>query len=109
MTLAFRLDWWLFGNGRGMASPFWDDVFYWLDGQFYRWGGGLGAQLYSIEWTMPKPGTRRKLFGHEFVVFHAHRKWLRVEVAWVLVRGVTDFETVSALKADLQKWGHGFR
>ncbi|MPZ19523.1 MAG: hypothetical protein GEV06_16625 [Luteitalea sp.] len=111
----FWLDWKLFGNGCGMASPFFDDAFYWLHdggpayrgGRFYRWFGGFGAQMHSVEWFAPKAGTRRRLFGHDFVVFSTHRKWLRVEVSWALVRGVGEYSDVGALRQSLQTWGHG--
>lgn len=112
----FWIDWKLFGNGFGMGSPFWDDAFFWLrdrsngergPGYFYRWGGGFGAQLYSIEWFAPKAGTRRNLFGRDFVVFSVHRKWLRVEVSWALARGVREAEEIRALREELVAWGHG--
>ena len=103
----FWLDWKLFGNGRGMASPFCDDVFYWLGGRFYRWVGGFGAQLQSIEWRTPKPGTRRYLIGEEFVVFSAARRWIRVEVSWALVKRPKEYAEVIALQKRLQAWGHG--
>ena len=71
----------LFGNGHGLKSPFFDDKFYWLvdvkrksraskNGRFYKWIGGFGAQLESIEWRKPDIGQRRVLFGHEFKVFN---------------------------------------
>lgn len=106
-VMTFYLDWKLFGNGHGMASPYCDDVFYWLSGRFYRWFGGLGAQLSSIEWFAPPAGTRRRLFGHEFVVFRTSRKLVRVEVSWELAGGVRDFAHVTELKTQLQAWGHG--
>lgn len=105
--MTFWLDWQLFGNGHGMASPYFDDVFYWLDGRFYRWSGGFGAQLHSIEWRTPAIGTRRKLFGHEFIVFSARRYWLRVEVAWASVAPIRNVSDIGALETDLKMWGHG--
>lgn len=112
------LDWKLFGNGHGMASPFWDDTFYWLvdtlrcdrghgKGRFYRTFGGLGAQLSSVEWFTPRPGTRRRLFGREFVIFNTRRNWLRVYCCWALADGVRDFTEVRNLERELQTWGHG--
>lgn len=103
----FWLDWKLFGNGHGMASPYFDDVFYWLDGRFYQFFGGLGAQLTSIEWFAPKAGTRRRLCGRELVVFSTTRCWVRVRVSWALVGGVKNFAEVEQFKRDLQSWGHG--
>lgn len=116
--MTFWLDWKLFGNGHGMASPYFDDVFYWLvdtyryerdsrRGRFYQMFGGLGAQLRSYEWRMPSPGTRRRLFGHEFVIFIARRKWLRVDCSWALAKGVKDFAEVRELEQELREWGHG--
>lgn len=80
------LDFKLFGNGFGLKSPYFDDVFYWLDGRFYNWIGGFGAQLQSIEWRLPKPGTRRTLAGREFVVFHGTRgRWpLKWKISWAM-------------------------
>lgn len=103
----FWLDWKLFGNGHGMASPYHDDVFFWLDKRFYRWIGGLGAQLSSIEWWIPKPGTRRMLFGEDFTVCTAERKWIRVWVTWTRTRPVRDYSEVRTLVEKLKSWGHG--
>lgn len=94
MTLT--LDRWIFGNGWGLKSPYFDDVYFWLvdtkgaartarHGRRYTWIGGLGAQLRSFEWRAPKPGTRRMLAGKEFVVFNTSRRGLRVDVSWRLV------------------------
>ncbi|OYU91941.1 MAG: hypothetical protein CFE29_03590 [Bradyrhizobiaceae bacterium PARB1] len=91
------LDHKVFGNGHGLASPYFDDKFYWLSGQLYTWMGGLGAQLHSFQWRHPLASERRKLFGYEFQVFHSRRQFLwlwrdrwfaiptpicRVSVAW---------------------------
>ena len=84
--MSLWLDHKIFGNGNGMKSPYFDDVFYWLSGRLYTWIGGLGAQLRSTQWTHPKPGERRVLAGEEFVVFWSSRSWLRVEVTWKMVR-----------------------
>jgi hypothetical protein len=78
------LDFLIFGNGRGLKSPYFDDVFYWLNGRFYTWIGGFGAQLQSFEWLAPKAGTRRRLAGRDFVVFSVNRRWLKVSVAWAI-------------------------
>lgn len=94
MTLT--LDQWIFGNGHGLKSPYFDDIYLWLvdtkpaersgsNGRRYTWIGGIGAQLRSFEWRVPKPGTRRILAGREFVVFNATRRGLRVDVSWALV------------------------
>lgn len=107
------LDWMIFGNGHGMKSPFWDDVFYWLHdqtrggtgegGRFYSWIGGHGAQLASREWRMPPPGTRRRLAGREFVVFQASRRLLRVEVSWAMVRLPNDIDEANAAIRELKR------
>lgn len=101
------LDFKIFGNGWGLASPHFDDVFYWLDGRFYHWLGGLGAQLESFEWTAPRPGTTRELVGEKFRVFQTRRRWLRVRCSWAVDREVRDFSEVRQLKRRLQEWGSG--
>lgn len=88
------LDFWLFGNGHGLAQPYFDGRFFWLvntaegrergRGRLYTFFGGHGAQLRSIEWFLPHPGERRRLAGESFTVFQAHRKGPRVEVAWCM-------------------------
>lgn len=80
------LDFLIFGNGFGMASPYHDDTFYWLSGDLYTFQHGFGAQLRSRQWTHPKAGERRTLAGHEFVIFQSTRSGLRVECSWGLVR-----------------------
>lgn len=79
------LDHKIFGDGRGLRSPYFDNIFYWLSGDLYTYMAGLGAQLHSFQWKHPRAGERRKLCGREFVVFHSRRRWLRVEVAWAMV------------------------
>lgn len=76
------LDQKLFGNGHGMKSPYWDDRYYWLHGEFYQWIGGFGAQLQSFQWTVPHPGERRIICGRVFKPFSHSRKWGRVRVSW---------------------------
>ena len=88
------LDLWLFGNGHGLAQPYFDGRFFWLvdtararengRGRLYTFCGGHGAQLRSIEWRMPHPGERRRLAGETFTVFRARRKGPRVDVAWAM-------------------------
>lgn len=83
----------LFGNGHGMAQPFFDGRFFWLvdtthgrkhasKGRLYTFGHGLGAQLSSFEWRSPKPGERRRLAGVEFRVFNVSRGWVRDPFGW---------------------------
>lgn len=81
MTIL-TIDHLIFGSGRGMGSPFWDQRFYWLSGDLYTFMHGFGAQLHSYQWRHPKPGERRKLAGRDFYPFQSRRRWLRVEVAW---------------------------
>jgi hypothetical protein len=86
------LDQRIFGNGHGLKSPYWDDVYYWLSGDFYTWSGWFGAQLQSFQWRHPKAGERRRLAGREFRALHSNREFLwlwivplpicRVRVAW---------------------------
>jgi hypothetical protein len=76
------LDHLIFGNGRGMASPHFDQRFYWLRGELYHFSPGLGAQLYSMQWRHPNAGERRRICGREFKPVYSHRRWYRVMVAW---------------------------
>lgn len=39
------LDFLIFGNGHGLASPYFDDRFYWLSGRLYTWIGGFGTRF----------------------------------------------------------------
>lgn len=72
----------IFGNGRGLRSPYFDNRFYWLSGRLYTFMHGHGAQLHSFQWLHPKAGEVRKLSGRDYRVFHSTRRWLRVVVAW---------------------------
>lgn len=104
--MIIALDHLIFGNGYGLKAPYYDSVYYWLDGEFYTFSYGLGAQLNSIQWTHPKPGERRTLAGRGFVVFQSRRRWLRVRVSWAMTRLPDDLDKANAeirkLKADLQ-------
>ena len=111
---ALWLDHIIFGNGWGTSSPFFDKRYYWLvdtlrkdrhgrNGNLYRWIGGLGAQLGSFEWRTPRPGTRRKLAGKEFVVFNTSRRWLRVDVSWALTSLPHGLDEKNAAIRDLEK------
>lgn len=90
------LDHKIFGNGRGLGSPFHDSKFYWLvdtyrhdrpakNGELYKYSAGFGAQLSSFQWTHPKAGERRRLIGREFKPFSSYRSCGRVSVSWALV------------------------
>lgn len=96
------LDYILFGNGHGLGAPYFDQNFYWLSGRFYTWIGGFGAQLQSIEWFSPPAGTRRSLIGMEFVIFQAHRRWLKVRCSWAAIN-VNTIEEISSIKKKLEK------
>jgi hypothetical protein len=70
------LDHKIFGNGYGLASPYWDDKFYWLSGELYTFMHGFGAQLHSFQWRHPLAGERRSLFGYEFEPMSSKRYFL---------------------------------
>ena len=109
------LDHLIFGNGRGLMSPYFDNRFYWLvdtmrgrktgRGRLYTFSHGFGAQLHSKEWRHPKAGTRRRLIGRDFVIFQSSRRWLRVDVSWAMVgmpRPIDEAnEAIRRLSADL--------
>ena len=95
------IDFHLFGNGHGMAPPYWDGTFYWLAGDLYYWSSGCGAQLYSFGWRTPLPGTERRLFGHTFRVFSVSRCGPRVMIAWGHAPAVRNFAEVARLKQDM--------
>ena len=107
--MGLWLDHKLFGNGRGLKSPYFNDTYFWLrdemrpqsKGRLYTWMGGFGAQLHSIEWFAPHPDTCRRLFGQEFKVFNVSRCWLKVRVAWAATRQFKDYEEVRALERQL--------
>jgi hypothetical protein len=113
-----KLDWFLFGNGYGMASPYFDDCFYWLKdmsggnrkkakGRFYRLSNGYGVQLTSYEWFKPSPGTERILAGKRFVVFQAGRRGVRVEVSWGHKPSPKSHDDIAAIAQAVRDWGHG--
>lgn len=83
-----RLDFAIFGNGRGLKAPYFSQRFYWLvdprtgRGTFYTWVGGFGAQLSSFQWTHPRAGESRYLSGMYFKPFCSSRQWFRVRVSW---------------------------
>lgn len=117
--MSMRLDFWLFGNGRGIASPYHDDVLFWLadthharnlrgrHSRLYRFSFGFGAQLCSFEWRAPPAGTYRCLFGKKFVINSARRRWLRVICYWAYTGKLDNVDDVRALRAALIEWGHG--
>lgn len=93
--MILALDHLVFGNGYGLASPYFDATYHWLvdtsvgerngrNGRLYNFIGGLGAQLRSFEWFAPPAGTRRVLGGREFRVFQVSRRGLRVDVSWAM-------------------------
>jgi hypothetical protein len=80
------LDFLIFGNGHGLASPYFDDRFYWLSGRLYTWIGGFGAQLSSRQWRHPLPGETRKIRGLTFRPFSSRRQflWLFRHTPWAI-------------------------
>lgn len=108
------LDHKLWGNGRGMKSPFFDDRFYWLvdtaggerqdqNGQLYVWSGYLGAQLASFQWTRPRMSERRELCGRLFKPFQVERRGPRVRVSWTWIDLPEDLDAAHAAIAKLQE------
>jgi hypothetical protein len=91
------LDHRIFGNGHGIRSPYWDNVFYWLSGELYTFFPGHGAQLTSWQWTRPPAGERRTLAGREYVIWRADRRWGRVVCKWALARLPADLDQANAL------------
>lgn len=79
------LDFKLFGNGRGLAQPEYDGQFYWLNGHFYYWIGGSGAQLGSFQWFATKIAEERNIAGRIFRVLNYRRIGPRVDIAWSMV------------------------
>lgn len=101
------LDFAIFGNGHGMAMPYFDGRLYWLvdtasrersgrNGAFYTFMHGWGAQLHSYQWTHPRAGETRRLIGRDFTVLHSRRKFCRVEVAWSMRRLPSDVDEANA-------------
>jgi len=101
--MSLILDHLIFGNGRGLGSPYFDNVFYWIDGHIYTWVGGFGAQLQSFQWTRPPAGTRRRLLGVDFVIFRTERIWFRVQCSWARAREIRDVSEIIKMKAELDK------
>lgn len=95
------LDHKIFGNGRGLKSPYFDDVFYWLSGELYHFTPGFGAQLSSFQWTHPRAGERRRLCGLDFVPFSSNRRLGRVEVRWSLANLPRDLDEANAVLREL--------
>lgn len=112
------LDHKIFGNGRGLRSPYCDNRFYWLSGEIYTFMQGLGAQLHSFQWRHPRPGEERKLFGYRFRPLHSSREFLwlwrdsvfpiptpicRVSVAWSRVDLPDDINQANAALREMAK------
>ena len=95
------IDFWIFGNGHGIAAPRSNQVFLWMSGRFYTWIGGFGAQLQSFEWRCPRPGTRRILKSLEFEVFDASRRWFKWRVSWRQVGAEMTMDQIRALRREL--------
>lgn len=101
--MILKLDHLIFGNGFGLKSPRYDEIFYCLDGEIYTFSHGFGAQLRSFQWTHPKPGERRTIVGREFVVFNSCRRWLRVKVSWAMTRMPLDIDGMNAAIRELHE------
>lgn len=116
--MIFWLDHKIFGNGYGLATPYFDGRFYWLSGEIYTFSGGLGAQLTSFQWRHPKPGERRCLAGRQFVPFQSNRYvwWLfrrslfaiplpvcRVCVSWAAVNLPENLDKANEFIRHLEK------
>lgn len=103
------LDHAIFGNGWGMKSPYFDNVFYWLKdhktgrSELYTFNGWFGAQLRSCQWTHPRAGERRELCKRTFQVMHSSRRWLRVEVSWCMVDMPQGIDASNAAIRELQR------
>jgi len=112
------LDHKIFGNGHGMASPYFDDKFYWLSGELYTAMSGLGAQLHSFQWTHPNAGEERVLCKRRFRPLHSNRRrlWLfrdrwfaiptpisRVTIAWSWIDLPRDLDAAHAALRELRK------
>lgn len=85
-----------FGNGKGLASPYFDDKFFWLSGELYHYSPGFGAQLFSFQWTHPHAGEERTLCGRTFRVFNSSRRGPRVMVSWHMVEMPRDVNAANA-------------
>jgi len=90
------LDHLIFGNGHGIKSPYFDDVYFWQNGEFYLFSPGLGAQLTSFQWNHPRPQERRIIANRLFSPFCSRRSWGRVIVSWSLC----GYDSIDALSID---------
>lgn len=112
------LDHRIFGNGYGLATPYFDGIFYWLSGRLYTWSGGFGAQLTSFQWRHPNAGEERTLAGYRFRPLHSRRRFLwlfrrsafpipvpiaRVSVAWARVDLPKDIDAANAELREMEK------
>jgi len=106
------LDHLCFGNGHGLRTPYFDDIYFWLvdtssskrKGELYKFSPGFGAQLYSYGWFHPIAGTERELKGKTFRVFSSSRSLrfpFRVEIAWGMVFSAKDTEEIRQLRDEL--------
>jgi len=62
----------------------WTKIFYQINGQFYSFSHGLGAQMTSSEWRRAPAGTQRTILGVNFTVFNTHRTGLKIETSWAM-------------------------
>jgi len=95
------------GNGFGIAQPFFDGAFYWIDGELYHVTGWFGSQLVSWQWTHPNASETRRLIGREFRPTRSTRRSGLVEVSWSFLRdgdshNIHD-QQLQDFRADIQK------
>lgn len=101
------LDHWIFGNGFGLRSPYYDDIFYWLKdaytdkSELYTFWPGFGAQLHSIQWYKPKRFETRMICGRELCAVNWKTAWGRVYISWGLSGGGADLEEIRAFGKSL--------
>lgn len=87
MRLIDRL---IYGSGRGLRMPLFDQRIYWLvdrntqRGDFYTWSGWFGSQIQSFQWRIPKSREERVLSGVRFRLFGWTKTWGRVRVSWCI-------------------------
>lgn len=105
--MILPLDHFIFGNGYGLKTPYFNDAYYWLSGELYKYNGWLGSQFSSFQWTHPKPHERRILLGREFKPGYSERRIGRVIVSWCMSDMSDDIseaqEQIRVLKSELDR------
>jgi hypothetical protein len=73
----------IFGSGHGLSAPVLNQRLYWLvdlntlEGQFYSFLPGFGAQLTSWQWRRPQVGEARRFGTKTYVPYLQRRGWVR--------------------------------